>query len=130
MTNPNNYPGAEITLVGWVAADAGPQKFGERVNDKVVELRIPITEGYKKDGEFIKTGTTWYSYTAAGDAGENLKSIRKGDKVRIDNAKQEVREYETKDGEKRLGITLKFGTVTVLEAKNGGFAPEDDENPF
>jgi len=128
MTNPNNYPGAETTLVGWVAADAATPKYDKK--NQVTEIRIPINEGYKKDGEFIQTGTTWYSYTAAGDAGENLKSIRKGDKVRIDNAKQEVREYETKDGEKRLGITLKFGTVTVLEAKNGGFVPEDEENPF
>lgn len=122
--NPENYRGATTTLVGYLSQDAGPQKFGGKVNDAVTELRIPITEGYKKDGNFVETGTTWYSYTAAGDVGANLRSLKKGDKVRIENAKQEVREYDAKDGSKRLAITLRYGTVTVLESKNS--APASD----
>lgn len=132
MVNENNYVGSTVTLVGYAAGPARPPLYDKDGSKGHLELSIPINEGYKKDGEFVQTGTTWYQYVAGGDYADSLRSIGKGDKVRIDDAKQEVREYTTKSGENKLGITLRFGTVTVLESKSGadsGGFPDEDK-PF
>lgn len=124
-TNPNNYLGATATIVGYAAAGARTPAYDKEGKSGVLEIAIPVNEGYKKDGEFVQTGTTWYTYSAAGEYAANLSTINKGDKVRVSDAKQEVREYKSKDGEAKLGIGLRFGTIEVLEAK-----PDSDEAPF
>lgn len=123
MSNLNNYPGAEITLVGWTASEARPPAYDKDGSKGVLEISVPINEGYKKDGEFVKTGTTWYQYSAAGDYAQALKGIAKGSKVRIEGAKQEVRAYKDREGVDKLGIGLRFGTVTVLDAAGSDEAP-------
>lgn len=130
-TNPENYIGATLTLVGWTSKEAERPAYDKDGSRGVLELSIPINEGYKKDGEFKKTGTTWYTYSAAGDYADALSAIPKGSKVRIEDAKQEVREYEA-NGVKKMGIGLRFGKVIVLEAGKGGgqtssAAPDSDE---
>ena len=121
--NENNYIGATSTIVGYAASAARNPAYDKEGTKGVLELPVPINEGYKKDGEFVKTGTTWYTYVAGGEAANALKSINKGDLVRIDDAKQEVREYES-GGEKKLGISLRFGTITVLKSAAGDSAEE------
>ena len=117
MSNPNNYPGIEATIVGWASGPATPPAYDKAGTRGVLEISIPLNEGYKKDGEFVKTGTTWYQYVAGGDFAQNtLSRIQKGDKIRIDGAKQEVREYQARDGSTKLGITLSYGTFQVLES--------------
>lgn len=130
--NPNNYLGAANTLVGYLAGPAQSPAFDKDGSRGVLEVSIPINEGYKKDGEFVQTGTTWYRYQGAGDFAQNtLAPLNKGDKVRIDGAKQEVREYTDREGNKRLGITLTFGTLQVLEPASGGApAGGSEETPF
>lgn len=132
-TNPKNYQGATVTIVGYAAGEAKPPAYDKEGTKGILQLSIPINEGYKKDGEFVQTGTTWYAYSAAGEYAETLKTVRKGDKVRIDDAKQEVREYTSKDGESKLGIELRFGTLVILEAK-GAAEPSaagfSDDAPF
>lgn len=121
--NENNYIGVSATLVGYTASDARAPGYDKEGTSGVLEIPVAINEGYrpKDGGEFVKTSTTWYTYSAAGSYAETLKEIPKGSKIRIDDAKQEVREYQTKDGESKLAITLRFGTLTVLEgADNGG----------
>lgn len=117
MSNENNYIGATTTIVGYAAGAAKPPAYDKDGSKGILELSIPVNEGYKKDGEWTQTGTTWYTVSAAGDHAETLRAIQKGDKVRVDDAKQEVREYQNKDGETKLGISLRYGTVTVLESK-------------
>ena len=127
-TNENNYIGATITLVGYASVPARPPAYDKDGSKGVLELSIPVNEGYKKDGEFVQTGTTWYTYSAAGDYADALKAISKGDKLRIDDAKQEVREYTDKDGAKQKGISLRYGTMSVLESKSpsgDGFTPPE-----
>lgn len=126
--NPNNYVGISSTIVGYLAGDPRPPAYDKDGSKGIIELSIPINEGYKKDGEFVQTGTTWYTYSAAGDYANTLKALGKGDKVRIDDAKQEVREYKTKDGTDKLGIGLRYGSVTVLESKAG--SSEATDTPF
>lgn len=131
MVNENNYIGANATVVGYAASDARPPAYDKNGERGILEVSIPVNEGYRKDGEFVQTGTTWYTITGASDYAQNvLAPIKKGDKVRVEDAKQEVREYKDKDGNTKLGITLRFGTVTVLESKSDGFAPDDDETAF
>lgn len=129
--NPNNYISADLTLVGYAASGPRNPAYDKEGKRGVKEIPIPINEGYKdrETGEFIQTGTTWYQYVAAGDGVATIEDIRKGDKVRIDGARQSVREYTDKDGNARVGIELRFGTVTVLE--QGDNHDEDtDDAPF
>lgn len=121
--NPNNYPGVSTTIVGWASSDARFPAYDKEGTRGVLQVPIAINEGYKKDGEFVKTGTTWYDIEAGGDAAQVLQGISKGDKIRVDDAKQEVRSYKAADGTDKLGITLKFGTVTILEQATSGDTP-------
>lgn len=133
MVNENNYIGATTTVVGYASGEARTPAYDKNGSSGVLEISIPINEGYKKDGEFVQTGTTWYTYSAHGEYAAQLTTIGKGDKVRVDDAKQEVREYTNKDGEKVKAIGLRFGTITVLESKSGSGAPSGDswgEEPF
>lgn len=135
MVNENNYIGANTTLVGYAAS--GPEfplydKEGKRGYKRVA---VAINEGYKKDGQWIETGTSWYDVMGKAEDLDGISGLVKGAKIRVDDAKQEIREYQTKDGVNKLGITLSYGRITVLEpAKTGSgsdsFTPDDDDNPF
>jgi len=131
MVNENNYFGANVTVVGRAGSDARPPAYDKEGARGILEVPIMLDEGYKKDGEWVKTGTTVYTITGASDYAQNvLAPIKKGDKVRVEDAKQEVREYKDKDGNTKLGITLRFGTVTVLESKGDGFTPDAGDEAF
>lgn len=128
MVNENNYIGVNTTIVGYAAAPARKPAYDKEGTSGVLEVSIPINEGYKKDGAFVQTGTTWYTYSGAGEFAQNVLShIQKGDKIRVDNARQEVREYQDREGNAKLGITLKFGDFTVLESSG---AAADGDTPF
>lgn len=126
--NPDNRIGASLTLVGYVAAPAKSPAYDKEGSKGILEISVPINEGYSKDGEFVQTGTTWYSYSAAGDYANALKALQKGDKIRIDDAKQEVREYTDREGNSKLGISLRYGSLTVIESKSP--APAGDTPPW
>lgn len=124
--NPQNYQGVSTVLVGYAATDVRNPAYDPNGEKPGREVPIAINEGYSKDGEFVQTGTTWYNYAATADFFADNFPVKKGDKVRIDGAKQEVREYTNKAGENKLGITLRFGDVTILESKS----PAEDDVPF
>lgn len=126
--NPNNYPGAATTLVGYAAGNPEYPPYDREGKRGFKQLSVAVNEGYSKDGEFVQTGTTWYRIEKHEDAWAEL-GVGKGDKIRIDGAKQEVRSYKNKAGEDQLGITLTYGDLTILESKNGGSASDDDA-PF
>lgn len=121
-----DYVGATTTLVGWAASDGRNPAYDKDGKKGVKEVSIAINEGYTKDGEFVQTGTTWYTVSAAGDYADEIAAIRKGDKLKVEGAKQEVREYKDKDDNPKLGITLRYGKITVLEAKNAPAASAND----
>lgn len=117
--NPQNYDGANVTVVGRAGGPVNVKEFAS--GSSIAELSIAVGQGYKKGEEWVDTGTTWYTLTATADyAADNWPVIGKGDKVRVDNARQETREYERKQGGAGLQITLKFGTLSVIQAKGEG----------
>lgn len=127
MVNEQNYLGATASIVAYAAGPAKPPAYDKSGDRGILEVSLPVNEGYKKNGEFVQTGTTWYTYSGAGDFAQNvLSQVQKGDKIRIDNAKQEVREYSDREGKPKLGITLRYGDFTVLESSVGGSA----DKPF
>lgn len=127
MTNENNYLGATASIVAYAAGPARVPAYDKSGDRGILEVSLPVNEGYKKDAEFVKTSTTWYTYSGAGDFAQNvLSQVQKGDKIRVDNAKQEVREYTDREGNAKLGITLRYGDFTVLESADGG----DSSGPF
>lgn len=119
MTNPNNYPGATTTLVGYAAGNPEYPAYDKEGKRGFKQLSVAVNEGYKKEGEFVQTGTTWYRIEKHEEAWAEL-GVSKGDKIRLEDAKQEVREYKNKDGDSALGITLSYGELTVLESKSSG----------
>lgn len=129
MVNDNNYIGATLTLVGYAAGDPEYPPYDKEGKRGFKQLSIANTEGYKKDGEFVKTGTTWYRVEKHQDDWATL-GVQKGDKVRVDNAKQEVRAYKNAKGEDALGITLSYADVTILESAGGVSASDDSDTPF
>lgn len=122
--NPNNYDGATVTIVGRAGGDAEFPPYDKSGERGVSQVRIAVGQGYKKDGEWVDTGTAWYTVTGrTGDIGH----VRKGDKVRVDDARLETREFTRKDNSIGQAFETRFGTVTVLESKSGG---SDDSGPF
>ena len=126
--NPQNYQGISATIVGYAAADAEYPAYDKSGERGISEVRVPINHGYKDKNtdEWKETGTTWVTVTGKTDT---IGHIRKGDKVRVDDAKFESREFTRKDGSIGQAFQTSFGTVTVLESK-GGSVDEDDGAPF
>lgn len=129
--NPNDYIGISATVVGYAAADAEFPAFDKTGEKGRSEVRVPINHGYKdkNSGEWKETGTTWVTVTGRTD---DIGYIRKGDKIRVDDGKFESREFTRKDGSIGQAFQTSYGTVTVLESKNGGSQGgyDDDSAPF
>jgi single-strand DNA-binding protein len=122
--NPNNYPGATVTIVG--TAGSEPRV---KLDGKLLELSIAVGKGYKKDGEWVDKGTDWYTLSASAEwAEQNWPTVGKGDKVRVDDARLETRDYTKQDGTEAKALDLRYGNLRVLQAKNAdgdGEWPED-----
>lgn len=112
--NPNNYTGATVTLVGNAGSDAEYPAYDKTGERGVSQVRVAVSQGYKKDGEWVDTGTLWVTVFGRTD---DIGGIRKGDRIRVDDARLEAREYQRKDGTTGQAFEANFGTVTVLESK-------------
>lgn len=113
-TNPNNYEGAQTTVVG--RAGGAPEAV---FDGSTTRLSVAVSQGYKRDGEWVDTGTVWYTVQASTEyAEQNWPEIDKGDKVRIDDAKQEVRTYLTNDGNPGVELKLTYGSIRVIERRS------------
>lgn len=119
VTNPNNLPGANATVVGNATGSVEVREFPS--GGSQAQLGIAVNKGYKdrETGEWKDTGVDFYNLVAAPEyASENWPSVSKGDKVRVDDARLEARPYTSKDGEPRVDLQLRFGTLVVVEAKS------------
>lgn len=117
-TNPNNYEGATVTIVGRAGGEAKVPAYDKDNSSGVLELSIAVSQGYKKNDEWVDTGTTWYVHSAAGEHAQALAVVGKGDKVRLDDARLETREFTRKDGTTGQVFNTRYGTLVVLEQKS------------
>lgn len=122
--NPNNYEGATVTIVGRAGGDAENPPYDKSGDRGIKQVRVAVGQGYKKDGEWVDTGTVWYTVTGRDS---DIGHVRKGDRVRLDDARLEAREFDRKDGSKGQAFETRFGTLTVVESKS---AVDDSSTPF
>lgn len=114
--NPNNYEGATVTLVGRAGTDAEFPAYDKEGTRGISQVRVAVGQGYKKDGEWVDTGTVWYSVTGRT---EDIGHVKKGDKVRLDDARLEAREFTRKDNSTGQAFETRFGTLEVLDSASG-----------
>jgi len=132
--NPKNYDGASVVIVGNAGGPMEIKSF-EGSNNSQAQLSVAVGKGYKKNDQWVDTGTDWYTLIASVDyAQQNWPDIESGDKVRIDGARLEFRPYKKKDGEAGVEAQLRFGTLTVVSSKSsrssGTAAGYVDDTPF
>lgn len=121
--NPNNYEGATVTLVGRAGGDAENPAYDKAGERGIKQVRVAVGQGYKKDDEWVSTGTVWYTVSGRDS---DIGHVKKGDKVRLDDARLEGREFERKDGTTGQAFETRYGTLTVLESKSGASADNSD----
>lgn len=127
--NPQNFQGISATIVGYAAGDAEFPAYDKSGERGVSEVRVPINHGYKdkNSGEWKETGVTWVTVTGRTD---DIGHIRKGDKVRVDDAKFESREFTRKDGSIGQAFQTSFGTIKVLESRANEDKTSEEDAPF
>jgi len=122
--NPQNYTGVTATVIGRTAGPAENPAYDKQGARGYQQVRIAVDQGYKdSSGQWVETGTLWVTHTAPADI---LASVGKGDKVRIDDARLEAREFTRKDGTTGQAFETRFGDFTILESKAG----DTEEAPF
>ena len=121
--NPNNYTGINAVIVGRVGADPENPAYDKEGAKGFQEIRVAVDQGYKKDDQWVETGTLWVTYTAKS---ADLAGVGKGDKIRLDDVKFTARDFQRKDGSTGQAFEARFGTLTVLESKQ----TETAEAPF
>lgn len=104
--------GIRANIVGNVGR-AAEDKF----DGKLTEVSIAVDHGYKKDGEWVKSGTTWVTYAASGDWAAPLRELAVGDRVELEDVAVETRTYDKADGSSGMQVTARFGTITILDRK-------------
>jgi len=127
--NPNNYEGATVTIVGHAGNDPEYPPYDLSGERGIQQVRVAVGQGYKnKSGEWVETGTAWYTVTGRV---EDLGEVHRGDKIRVDDARLEVREFTRKDGSTGQAFETRFGTIRVLESRTSAAEPElIDATPF
>lgn len=104
---------ATVTIVGNVG------QVQSKFDGTLAEVTVAVGKGYKDKNtqSWIDTGTDWYTVIARGEWTGVLLGLAPGDRVKIENAKLEHREYPKQDGTTGISYELNFGTVLVLERK-------------
>lgn len=121
--NSKNYEGSSVIVVGRAGGPTERKDFSN--GGSQTQLSVAVGKGYKKNDEWVDTGTDWYTLTASSDyASDNWPEVVKGDKVRIDDARLEFKPYAKKNGDPGVEATLRFGTLVVLEHAKGSSSAE------
>lgn len=104
---------ATITIVGNVG------RIEQKFDGQLTEVSVAVSKGYKDKNtqQWVDQGTDWYVFITRGEWQSSVASISSGDRVKIEDAKLEHREYQKNDGTHGVRYELTFGTITVLEAK-------------
>jgi single-strand DNA-binding protein len=110
----------KMMIIGNLGAD--PELRYTPGGKAVTELRIAVNDNRKgPDGEWVEE-TLWFRVSVWEQAAERLaEQLRKGNKVYAEGQLR-VREYESRDGEKRQSLELAFARVVNLERR-----PRDED---
>ncbi len=115
---------SKIQIVGNLGRD--PELRYTPNGRPVTEFSVAVNQSTKnqQSGEWIEA-TDWFRVSIWGDRGERLaETLRKGHRVLVDG-RFRTREYEAKDGQKRISLEITAETVLPLdkrEAAEGTFA--------
>jgi single-strand DNA-binding protein len=110
----------KMMIIGNLGAD--PELRYTPSGKAVTDLRVAVNNNQRgPDGEWVEE-TLWFRVSVWEQAAERLaEQLRKGNKV-FAEGQLRVREYESRDGEKRQSLELAFARVVNLERRS-----RDDE---
>ena len=110
----------KMMIIGNLGAD--PELRYTPSGKAVTELRVAVNNNQRgPDGEWVEE-TLWFRVSVWEQAAERLaEQLRKGNKIYAEGQLR-VREYESRDGEKRQSLELAFARVVNLERR-----PRDEE---
>jgi single-strand DNA-binding protein len=92
----------------------------------VTEFSVAVNQSTKNQqtGEWVEA-TDWFRVTVWGDRAERTaEQLRKGNRVFVEG-RFRTREYETRDGQKRISLEITADNVVSLEARERT-APEGE----
>lgn len=112
----------KMMIIGNLGAD--PELRYTPSGKAVTDLRVAVNSNQRgPDGEWVED-TLWFRVSVWEQAAERLaEQLRKGNKVYAEGQLR-VREYESRDGEKRHSLELAFARVVNLERR-----PRDEGGP-
>jgi single-strand DNA-binding protein len=111
----------KIMLIGNLGRD--PEMRYTPAGKPVTQFSVAVSHS-KPDGQggWVDEGTDWYRISVFGDRAERAaEQLRKGTKVFVEG-RFKTREFEGKDGEKRLSLDVISDNVISLERRG-----RDDE---
>jgi len=115
----------KIMLIGNLGRD--PEMRYTPAGKPVTQFSVAVSHS-KPDGQggWVDEGTDWYRISVFGDRAERAaEQLRKGTKVFVEG-RFKTREFEGKDGEKRLSLDVISDNVISLERRGR----DDDGGSF
>lgn len=105
----------KVILIGNVGKD--PEIINFENGNKLAKFTLATTEFYKDKSGEKASETTWHNLTVFGPVASVVeKYIKKGAKIAIEG-KIQIREYETKEGEKRRSFEIVVKELMMLDSK-------------
>ncbi|MEO8273388.1 MAG: single-stranded DNA-binding protein [Chloroflexota bacterium] len=109
---------SKIQIVGNLGRD--PELRYTPSGRPVTEFSVAVNQSTKnaQSGEWVEA-TDWFRVSIWGDRGERAaENLRKGNRVLVDG-RFRTREYEAKDGQKRMSLEITADTVMPLDKREG-----------
>jgi len=107
---------SKIQIVGNLGRD--PEMRYTPNGRPVTEFSVAVNQSTKNQqtGEWVEA-TDWFRVSVWGDRAERAaENLRKGNRVLVDG-RFRTREYETKDGQKRVSLEITADTVMGLDKR-------------
>ena len=107
---------SKIQIVGNLGRD--PEMRYTPNGRPVTEFSVAVNQSTKNQqtGEWVEA-TDWFRVSVWGDRAERAaENLRKGNRVLVDG-RFRTREYETKDGQKRVSLEITADTVMGLDRR-------------
>jgi single-strand DNA-binding protein len=115
---------AKVMIIGNLGRD--PEMRYTPSGRPVTEFSVAVNQSTKNQqtGEWVEA-TDWFRVTVWGDRAERTaEQFRKGNRVFVEG-RFRTREYEARDGQKRISLEITADNVISLEARS-----RDDEGSF